>query len=286
MTEQFIHSDPFHDIHSTEPEITLRALREIRSSTFENYTYFNKTYISEYQGFLKRLIEILSKYDEPLMQYEAAWVLTNIAAGPTEQVRDVVEAGAVPLLIGLLQSRDEDVQEQAAWTLGNIIGDDHQSKGYVLSFGIVEIILNIVQHETIPQIRIPFLRIIAWILSNLCRYHDAPQPIVELKKIVPLLFSLLQHTNTEIQKDSVAALSFLTANDNELIRLVIDSNIVPTLIQLLSHRNTDIRTASLKTIRNIITALTDQGKHILRCYSGKFTRKMKQKLKEPNFEPI
>ena len=203
MTEQFIHSDPFHDIHSTEPEITLRALREIRSSTFENYTYFNKTYISEYRGFLKRLIEILSKDDEPLMQYEAAWILTNIAAGPTEQVRDVVEAGAVPLLIGLLQSRDEDVQEQAAWTLGNIIGDDHQSKGYVLNFGIVEIILNIVQPETIPQIRIPFLRIIAWILSNLCRYHDAPQPIVELKKTVPLLFSLLQHTNTEIQQEKI-----------------------------------------------------------------------------------
>ncbi|XP_015600486.1 importin subunit alpha-3 [Cephus cinctus] len=244
---------------SSDPAVQLQAVQSARKLLSSDRNPPIDPLIRS--GILPILVHCLEQHNQPSLQFEAAWALTNIASGTSAQTQAVVAAGAVPLFLHLLLSSQQNVCEQAVWALGNIIGDGPVPRDYVINLGVVQPLLTFIK----PEIPLSFLRNVTWVIVNLCRSKDPPPPVQTIKDILPALNVLIHHTDMNILIDTVWALSYLTDGGNEQIQMVIDSGVVPHLIPLLSHKEVKVQTAALRAVGNIVTGTDEQTQTVLNC---------------------
>lgn len=232
------------DVRSSDPVAQFRGTQEIRKLLSKEKDPPVGAVLQA--NVLARFVEFLATGDEKL-QFEAAWAVTNIAS--TDFTHTVVEAGAVPVLAGLLRSSNPEVREQCAWCLGNITGDGPVFRDMVLSTpGCVEALMLNIQFPHNESL----LKNVTWTLSNFCR--GKPQPhLAQVQPMIPAFVHLLGATDPDILADACWGLSYLTDGDEARIQAVVDAQAIPRLISMLANPATTVVIPALRAIGNVVT---------------------------------
>lgn len=227
-------------------------------------------------GLVPRLVQLLDLNENPTIQFEVAWIITNICSGTTDQTRVVVNSGALPKLVNLISSPDIRVCEQAVWALGNIVGDGAEFRDLVLAHGFLPALLALIN----PNLEINFLRNATWVLVNICRNKDPPTSLEVIKQLIPALLYLIESEDQMILIDTTWAVSYITELGPSYSQLIIDSGIANKMTPLLTHQETKIQTAAIRALGCITTGSDDQTQAVIDAGAIPHLRKLLRENKD------
>ncbi|KAM8883282.1 uncharacterized protein ACB058_020211 [Synchiropus picturatus] len=258
--------DMIEMLFSEVPDLQLTAtqiLRKLLSKGVAHKIFKQNPAIEEVinsAGVLEKLVEFLMSVHSSELQFEAAWALTNIAAGPSKLTTRVVEAGAVPLLIQLLCSTHEDVKEMAVWALGNIAGDGPVCRDYVINCNVLSPLLMLLS----PSSNLAITKKAVWTLSNLFRGKNPPPAFEKVSPALPVLSKLLYSSDIDLLVNVCWGLSYLLDGPSDHIQAVINSGVCPRLVTLLMHQE-KVAYPALRAVGNILTGSHIQTQMVLNC---------------------
>ncbi|EPB77968.1 Armadillo/beta-catenin-like repeat protein [Ancylostoma ceylanicum] len=200
-------------------------------------------------GLVNALVEAL-KVEDDKVRFEAAWALTNVVSGTSEQTVAAVEAGATLPLIELTQSPNPGLAEQALWAVANIAGDSAQLRDYVIQCSGVEALMALV--DRLDTLDVSCARTLAWAFSNMCRHKNPHAPLPVLERLSKGLAKLIAHSDKQVRQDACWAVSYLTDGPDEQITLAKTSGVLPHVLKFLSDSDAMVAPA-LRVLGNMST---------------------------------
>ncbi|KAF4789549.1 Importin subunit alpha-4 [Turdus rufiventris] len=208
-------------------------------------------------GILPILVKCLERDDNPSLQFEAAWALTNIASGTSAQTQAVVQSS-----------------------------DGPQCRDYVISLGVVKPLLSFIN----PSIPITFLRNVTWVIVNLCRNKDPPPPMETVQEIlvdtvwalsyltdggneqiqmvidsgvVPFLVPLLSHQEVKVQTAALRAVGNIVTGTDEQTQVVLNCDVLSYFPHLLTHPKEKINKEAVWFLSNITAGNQQQVQAVI-----------------------
>ncbi|KAK9079295.1 hypothetical protein SSX86_000966 [Deinandra increscens subsp. villosa] len=212
-------------------EKKVHALRELRRLLSRSGFPFVE--IALKSGAVPLLAQCLSFGSEDEQVLEAAWCLTNIAAGTPEQTKALLPT--LPLLIAHLGEKSSlSVSEQCAWALGNVAGESDELRELLISQGALIPIAKMMLPDNGSTVRTA-----AWALSNLIKGPD-PDAATELIKIDGVVDAILRHLkkpDIELATEVSWVVVYLSTLSDVATSVLMKADIVQILVDRLAASN-------------------------------------------------
>ncbi|KAL4605351.1 hypothetical protein ACB092_09G022300 [Castanea dentata] len=200
-------------------------------------------------GAIPILVQCLSfgSQDEQLL--EAAWCLTNIAAGKPEETEALLPA--LPLLIAHLGEKSSlSVAEQCAWALGNVAGEGEKLRSVLLSQGALLPLARMMLPNKGSTVRTS-----AWALSNLIKGPD-PKAATELIRIDGVLDAIVRHlkkADDELATEVAWVVVYLSALSNVATSMLVKNDVLQLLVDRLATSNSlQLLIPVLRSLGNLV----------------------------------
>lgn len=223
------------------------ALRELRHLL--SRSEFPPVEVAISSGAISLLVQCLSfgSLDEQLL--EAAWCLTNIAAGKPEETKALLPA--LPLLVAHLGEKSSlPVAEQCAWALGNVAGEGLELRNVLLAQGALPPLARMMLPDKGSAVRTA-----AWALSNLIKGPE-PKAAAELIKISGVLDAILRHlkkSDEELATEVAWVVVYLSALSSVATSILVKSDVVQLLTKRLTTSNSlQLLIPVLRSLGNLV----------------------------------
>lgn len=258
-----------------------------------------KNYVSDVCNtvVLQHLPSWLSREDHSQLQYEAAWICTNIAS--SEQCDLLTKIEAIGPLVNLLRSSRQEIRGLSAWSLGNIAANSTAERNLLMSYNALDLLVLALQ----TPIRAKDKDNCLWAISNFIRkkpllpFETIKQAFVvmlqslDIKSAYPLV-DILWAINSYISNPDVTfyltspqiisiTVGLLSSKDKDIkymankiiggicsssgiqTQLLLEANVIPGLYKSLHSKSAKIRKESTWAIANICGETSDQIDFIL-----------------------
>ncbi|GKD54134.1 importin subunit alpha-9-like protein, partial [Tanacetum coccineum] len=237
-----------------EVQKKVNALRELR--LLLSRSEFPFVEIALKRGVIPLLGQCLKFGSEDEQLLEAAWCLTNIAAGKPEETRALLPT--LPLLIAHLGEKSSlSVAEQCAWALGNVAGEGEELRDLLISQGALRPLGRMMLSDNGSTVRTA-----AWALSNLIKGQD-PEAATELLNIDGVVDAILRHlkkSDIELATEVAWVVVYLAAgSDVAASVLLMKTNLVQVLVDRLAV------SSSLQSLIPLLRSLDSIIRSLSKC---------------------
>lgn len=127
----------------------------------------------------------LQRGDFSQLQYETAWICTNISSSEYCQV--LQKTGALKFIVNLLNSTRQEVRYQAGWAISNIAANTKEERDELVDLGCLDLLPACLLMEGVKKKE---KKIFVWAICNIIRKKPALE-FNRVKKVFEVLFPLL-----------------------------------------------------------------------------------------------
>jgi len=179
------------------------------------------------------------------MLRNATWTLSNFCRGKKPQPDWETISPAIPVLVKLLHSDDNEIVADACWAISYLSDGSNEKIQAIVDSGVIPRLIQLLGNE-FNNIQTPALRSI----GNIVTGNDVQTQEVLNNNALPSLLGLLYSPKESNRKEACWTISNITAGNTEQIQAVIDANIIPKLIDILQNGEFKIKKEAAWAISN------------------------------------
>ena len=203
-------------------------------------------------GIVPRLVQLLHWHHSTGAQFHACWALASCSGALAEGTAAVVDAGALPPLVRLLDSPELDVQERAVMALWATAARGLPARLAVLQAGVLPPLLRALAPSATTCT-------VHW-AAKLCRelLHSkvvGGEVLPSLQQVLPLLprlAALLSSESTGVQVDALWALSYACVGGEDRVQAVLQLGCLGRVGQLLGLAGESVAVPALLLLQNVL----------------------------------